>query len=391
MDDSDSGFGGGMGGGYGSDTGSLGNGFSGGIGSSLGYSGNNFGPSYSGGGGSDFGYTDNVGLPTDSFSYDTSFGTPSAGFDAFSLGDVYSQASSPGLAETNYSTVPRDTDWWDSDMGKFVKSIGKFALSTNPVGRAGLTAYGLYNAAQNKDYGALAQGLVGTATGNGLLGSVAGIGTNMAMGKDVRGQVGSTLGGLVGGGIAGPVGGMVGSQMGRSVATSDRAPIGGGYADRSMSGGGSGGRSGLDAGQLMAGLGNLYLNNKAARGAEGNVQSLSSMFGPKSAYAQQLRQQLERRDAAGGRRSQYGPREVELQAKLAQMAAQYGPNISQSNMNAQQVANQRRQQNLSSLYAMARESGLMDQFSSGLNNLFSSNNSPSLYFDSNTSGDVYSV
>lgn len=371
MDDSDSGFSGGMGGGYGSDTGSLGNGFSGGIGSSLGYSGNNFGPSYSGNGGSDFGYTDNVGLPTDNFSYDTTYGNTTFDTGAFSLGDVYSQASSPGLAETNYSTVPRENDWWDSDMGRFVKSIGKFALSTNPVGRAGLTAYGLYNAAQNKDYGALAQGLVGTATGNGLLGSMAGIGTNAAMGKDVSGQVGSTLGSMVGGGFAGPLGAYAGGRLG-AMAGNYASQVGVDGASASAPRGDAGSRGGMDAGQLMAGLGNLYLNNKAARGAEGNVQSLSSMFGPKSAYAQQLRQQLERRDAAGGRRSQYGPREVELQAKLAQMAAQYGPNISQSNMNAQQVANQRRQQNLSSLYAMARESGLMDQFSNGLNSMFSS-------------------
>jgi len=115
------------------------------------------------------------------------------------------------------------------------------------------------------------------------------------------------------------------------------------------------------------------------------------MFGQNSAYSQQLRQQLERRDAAGGRRSQYGPREVELQAKLAQMAAQYGPNISQSNMAAQQASQQRRAQNLSTLYAMGRESGLFNQAQDALGGLFSNNQSQPLYFDNNTSGDVYSV
>jgi hypothetical protein len=148
--------------------------------------------------------------------------------------------------------------------------------------------------------------------------------------------------------------------------------------------------SGLDVGQLLAGLGSLYMNNQAAKDAGSNVQSLESMFGQNSAYSQQLRQQLERRDAAAGRRSQYGPREVELQAKLAEMAANYGPRISQANMQAQAVKNQRRQQNLSALYAMGRDSGLFGAAQRGLGNLFSSAPS-SLYFDSNTVGDVYSV
>ena len=176
-------------------------------------------------------------------------------------------------------------------------------------------------------------------------------------------------------------GGYLGGQAGRA----------GGTGSTDTSGfRGDGGR-GLNFENLASGLGNLYLNNRAAKAADSNVQSLSSMFGQNSAYSQQLRQQLERRDAAGGRRSQYGPREVELQAKLAQMAAQYGPNISQSNMAAQQASQQRRAQNLSTLYAMGRESGLFGQAQDALSGLFSNNQSQPLYFDNNTSGDVYSV
>jgi len=52
------------------------------------------------------------------------------------------------------------------------------------------------------------------------------------------------------------------------------------------------------------------------------LQSLSSLYSPNSPYAQVMRQQLDRRDAASGRRSQYGPREVELQAKLATQQGQ---------------------------------------------------------------------
>jgi hypothetical protein len=412
MGDNDGGFSGGglsLGGGF--STGGLGNtglgsGNTGNGGLGLGPPSGGFfggGGGFSGGGGQGLqGTTDNL------FSYNPSFTGGYSPAPSYSLGDLYSQDTGTGFsvdgsyglqapsggfggAETGLGLggeQEQDKDFWSTGWGRFVKGLGQFALSTNPVGRAALTGYGLYNAAQNKNYGALAQGLVGAATGNGLAGAVAGIGTNAAMGRNVRGPVGSTLGGMIGGGIAGPLGGMIGSQVGRSVATSDRAPVGGtSYGDRTL----GGGRSGIDAGQLAAGLGSLYLNNRAARTAESNVQDLSSMFGPNSAYAQQLKQQLERRDAAAGRRSQYGPREVELQAKLAQMAAQYGPNISQSNMQAQQVSNQRRQQNLSALYAMARESGLMDQISSGLGNLFSSTPSNALYMDDMGSGTSYSV
>lgn len=52
------------------------------------------------------------------------------------------------------------------------------------------------------------------------------------------------------------------------------------------------------------------------------LQALNSLYSPNSPYAQVMRQQLDRRDAASGRRSQYGPREVELQAKLAAQQGQ---------------------------------------------------------------------
>jgi hypothetical protein len=49
------------------------------------------------------------------------------------------------------------------------------------------------------------------------------------------------------------------------------------------------------------------------------IATLNSMYGQDSPYAQAMRQQLDRKDAAAGRRSQYGSREVELQAKLAEL------------------------------------------------------------------------
>jgi hypothetical protein len=77
--------------------------------------------------------------------------------------------------------------------------------------------------------------------------------------------------------------------------------------------------SGLSGGDLVNGLGTLYgmyQNNKVHNAF---VNNLSGMYGQDSPYAQALRQQLMRQDAAAGRRSQYGPREVELQARLADL------------------------------------------------------------------------
>jgi len=387
-------------GGYGDGGLGLGSsGSSGGVGlgaPSGGYFGDN---TISGGGQGLQGTTDQM------FSYNPSFGDGYVPSTSYSLGDLYSQNSGQGLtfdgsyglqmpnnpyADTGvgFGGQARDDDFWSGNMGKFIKGMGRFALSTNPVGRMGLLGYDMYNAAQNKNYGGLAQGLVGAATGNGLLGAAAGIGTDAAMGKNVSGRVGSTLGSVVGGGIAGPLGSMAGGYLGSKASSNS-----GGYSDNTLGNVRGDGSKGLfdNPGQLAAGLGQLYLNNKAAKSAEGNVQNLNSMFGQNSAYSQQMRQQLERRDAAAGRRSQYGPREVELQAKLAEMAAEYGPKIAQSNMAAQQVAQQRRQQNLSSLYAMGRETGLFDMAKNGLTDLFSNNSSTPLYMDSNGSGTSYSV
>lgn len=143
--------------------------------------------------------------------------------------------------------------------------------------------------------------------------------------------------------------------------------------------------NGMNIGDIGATLGSLYLANRQARDARtaqsginaGVNQQLADMFGPNSAYAQQLRQQLERRDAASGRRSQYGPREVELQAKLAELQARSMPGIMNSMVGQQEAAlkaaQQRRMmqaQGLNALYGGARRLGLLDAAERGLQGLF---------------------
>ncbi len=75
---------------------------------------------------------------------------------------------------------------------------------------------------------------------------------------------------------------------------------------------------GLKALSSLAGVYSGYQQNKSYGDL---TKSLSSLYGPGSAYEEQLRKELQRRDAMSGRRSQYGPRAVELQARLAQLAS----------------------------------------------------------------------
>lgn len=75
---------------------------------------------------------------------------------------------------------------------------------------------------------------------------------------------------------------------------------------------------GLKALSSLAGVYSGYQQNKSYGDL---TKSLSSLYGPNSAYEEQLRKELQRRDAMAGRRSQYGPRAVELQARLAQLAS----------------------------------------------------------------------
>lgn len=99
------------------------------------------------------------------------------------------------------------------------------------------------------------------------------------------------------------------------------------------------------------------------------------MYGPDSPYAKQLRQQLERKDAASGRNSQYGPREAQLQALLADKAAGTAGTIGQLTQQSQKLNDQRtqqRNQQLGILLGMGQRSGLFN----GLSGMFNSGPAP---------------
>jgi len=100
-------------------------------------------------------------------------------------------------------------------------------------------------------------------------------------------------------------------------------------------------------GDTLGGLLQLWSSNQQRRRASQMYGGLRDMYGPNSAYSQQLMKQLTRQDAASGRRSQYGSRNVELQARLADL----------NSRNAPQLAN------LSNM----KDSGTMGMFNSMLN------------------------
>ena len=74
----------------------------------------------------------------------------------------------------------------------------------------------------------------------------------------------------------------------------------------------------INAGSQL-GFGIEGTRNAAAlrEASKGALTQLDQLFTPESPYAKEARRQMERKDAAAGRRSQYGTRETELAANLA--------------------------------------------------------------------------
>lgn len=91
-------------------------------------------------------------------------------------------------------------------------------------------------------------------------------------------------------------------------------------------------------------------------GLQGNIDTmttnLNALSDPNSAYMQNARQAIERKDAAAGRNSQWGDRETQLAGTLAQYVSQYAPGLQNSITGARNQINQNNQ-GLASLYSQA--------------------------------------
>jgi len=94
----------------------------------------------------------------------------------------------------------------------------------------------------------------------------------------------------------------------------------------------------LDA--YNAARGNVDAQNAGLTGDIGTMTSnLNALSDPNSPYMQMARQAIERKDAAAGRRSQWGEREVQLAATLADYVGKYSPGIQAAITNARNQIN----------------------------------------------------
>jgi hypothetical protein len=144
------------------------------------------------------------------------------------------------------------------------------------------------------------------------------------------------------------------------------SPDSGNIASFMPSGASVGNYLGSHGGDLAAMLYGFYNNKKQQKALQGQQQGLQDLYSQNSPYAQQLRNTLQAKAAAGGKRLNTGGREVQLQAMLADRAAQTMP---------QQFTNQMAQGKLRSsgmndILSFARNTGLMGAAGKGLSNMF---------------------
>lgn len=244
------------------------------------------------------------------------------------------------------SMMPEWQQYAESPFGRMVRNQAGNYSNTADLVNAG---YEIYK-------GNVAQGMGQAAanlTNNAVLGEAVSLGTDYAQGNQVSG---ADVGSVAGRATNHPLGNVVGTATGAAL-------------------GGENMWDKINLGQVASGLGGLYALNRAkhdAQAAMGGVD-LQGLYGPNSAYAQQLRQELNRRDAAAGRRSQYGPREVELQAKLAEQMGRVAPGIQQQNMALAQQQAQLRNAKIQTALQLGKMSGLGN---ASLSSLFDSNPRP---------------
>lgn len=157
--------------------------------------------------------------------------------------------------------------------------------------------------------GSMAPGTTGALLGNTLGAAQSGI-TATGAGLGLTG-LGSILGGGIGDSIGAGLGSTIGSTIGKGVGGAVKDAVTGGQSGQ-QPGTGPGQAGGFNLGNLLGAISQMYQANQYQNSLDKLYGTLSDT-GP---YEEALRQELERRDSASGRRSQYGPREVELQAKM---------------------------------------------------------------------------
>lgn len=221
-----------------------------------------------------------------------------------------------------------------------LKGAGLGALTGAATAGMGPPTSTLEAAGQGAVKGAITGAASGNSVANSAIAGAAGGAANSATGSAIAGMGGDkTLANIIGGYVAGQAAGAVGSALtggqrgGQSMPTQQVGPDGQPIQNQGQ----------LDLGSIVGGAGSLYQGYENAKNINGQLDNLNSLFAPNSPYAQQMEQKLARADAASGRRSQYGTRAVELQARLAEQAARLAPTIAglndQKNKNLNSTVN----------------------------------------------------
>lgn len=271
----------------------------------------------------------NTSLPTDSNTYQEA--TPGGGSITVKPSDFYNGAN----AASNVGNVTQG-----NKMGDYQLSDNSYM---NPdMGTLGTGTYGTGDQAPNT--GGIGAGSYGIPGGENSIPSA----PTPGLMDQLSGYLNSGYGKL--------------ARAGLSLANPNLGAVANGLAG---AGNGDLGKAAFDT------LSSLYLNNRANRvnrqyqdQMNGMIGQLSGLYSNSSPYAQQLRQELERKDAAAGRRSQYGGRETQLQAMLAEKQAGLAPmqnlltsQAMQNSIAQQQAARSRQIADLKSIFAPAQPGG----------------------------------
>jgi len=323
-----------------------------------------------------------AGNPNQSF---TGYGQE--GMRALANGPDYALSQGVGGLGITGSENGKPTSWWNHPaVSAFTKILG-LVPATRPLASGIGIAQGLAN-------GDASQAI-------GRINPLAGMGYSIGTSSDPTRTAANIGANVIGNQVAGPVGGaLIGGLMNTAFgnARADQRAVGAFGSTSPMQAGitsaqntptsiqGGGGTDwgnlatlvgkGVGAYQALNGTSQLASN---AANTNANLQSsmsgLSDMYNPSGAYAQQLKQELARRDAKAGRNSQYGPRSVELQAALAKMQAQAAQSMSglagaSTTANAQaQTANNSQLQTLAQILSAAGDKNTRNQVASAWGDL----------------------
>jgi len=131
---------------------------------------------------------------------------------------------------------------------------------------------------------------------------------------------------------------------------------------------------GNNAGDLASMLYGFYNNKKQQKALQGQQQqaqnSLESLYGQNSPYATQLRNTLQAKAAAGGKRLNTSGRETQLQAMLADRSAQHQASLGPQMFQNQMAQGKLRSVGMNDALSFAKKTGLLDAAGQGLSKMF---------------------